>query len=114
MKTFSYKNGRSTEQWLRGAFITALLFWSIMLLSLGVWNYLQLKSSVYEIVHVVARDSIRHDARFREWATIHGGVYVPVTSVTQPNKYLDKIPGREIKTSSGEILTLMNPAYMLR
>lgn len=45
---------------------------------------------------------------------MHGGVYVPVTEKTQPNPLLADIPERDIRTSSGKILTLMNPAYMTR
>lgn len=54
------------------------------------------------------------DLSLRFWASKHGGVYVPVTDETQPNPFLSHIPDRDIKTPSGKVLTLMNPAYILR
>ena len=46
-------------------------------------------------------------------ASTHSGVYVPVTGTTQPNPYLDH-PKRDVVTSDGQRLTLVNPAYMTR
>lgn len=54
------------------------------------------------------------DIAFRQWATSHGGVYVPPTAATPPNPYLSNIPERDVVTATGKKLTLMNPAYMLR
>ncbi len=51
---------------------------------------------------------------FRSWASMHGGVYVPVTNTTIPNPYLNFVPDRDISTKNGKNLTLMNPAYMTR
>lgn len=53
------------------------------------------------------------DISFRKWATAHGGVYVHPDEHTPPNPYL-KVPDRDILSSKGKALTLMNPAYMLR
>jgi PAS domain S-box-containing protein len=41
-------------------------------------------------------------------------VYVPVTEDTPPNPKLAHIPERDITTPSGRVLTLINPAYMVR
>jgi len=51
----------------------------------------------------------------RDWNARHGGVYVPVTEKTQPNPnpYLD-VPHRDIVTTDGQQLTLVNPAFMTR
>jgi diguanylate cyclase (GGDEF)-like protein len=54
------------------------------------------------------------DVLIRQWASIHGGIYVPVTNETPPNPYLSNITERDITTPSGRKLTLMNPAYMTR
>jgi hypothetical protein len=45
---------------------------------------------------------------------MHGGVYVPVSSYAEPNIYLKGIEGRDIETTDGKRLTLVNPAYMNR
>ena len=44
---------------------------------------------------------------------MHGGVYVPVTETIRPNPYLI-VPNRDVRTTGGNELTLVNPAYMTR
>jgi len=61
-----------------------------------------------------ARASFQKDLLFRRWAAVHGGVYVPPTEATPPNPYLSHIPDRDVTTSTGKKLTLVNPAYMTR
>lgn len=60
-----------------------------------------------------ARASYDKDLVYRRWATMHGGVYVPPTTNTPPNPYLE-VPHRDVVTTSGQSLTLVNPAYMTR
>ena len=45
---------------------------------------------------------------------MHGGVYVFPTEKTPPNPYLSHIKDRDLTTTDGRTLTLMNPAYSLR
>lgn len=61
-----------------------------------------------------AAATFNKDQAFRSWATMHGGVYVPVTEITSPNPNLSHIPERDITSPSGRRLTLMNPAYMMK
>ncbi|MBU0485541.1 MAG: diguanylate cyclase [Proteobacteria bacterium] len=49
----------------------------------------------------------------RSWNASHRGVYVPITSQTQPNQYLP-IEDRDLTTDNGLKLTKINPAYMTR
>ncbi len=49
----------------------------------------------------------------RSWNASHGGVYVEVSEAVQPNPYLD-VPERDIETTEGRKLTLVNPSYMTR
>jgi diguanylate cyclase (GGDEF)-like protein len=44
----------------------------------------------------------------------HGGVYVPVSETSLPNPYLEFLPERDIETTDGRRLTLINPWYMTR
>jgi signal transduction histidine kinase len=67
-----------------------------------------------EYAEVEAQASFSKDILYRRWAAVHGGVYVPVTDTTLPNKYLDFMSERDIITPSGRKLTLMNSAYMSR
>lgn len=68
-------------------------------------------------MHSVARE--RGAALFRlleltrNWNARHGGVYVPVTDVTQPKPYLEH-DQRDLLTRDGVQLTMINPAYMTR
>lgn len=62
---------------------------------------------------LVAEAYLRKDLAFRRWVTQHGGVYVPPTEKTPPNPYL-RGPNRDVLTTDGQALTLVNPAYATR
>jgi diguanylate cyclase (GGDEF)-like protein/hemerythrin-like metal-binding protein len=49
----------------------------------------------------------------RLWNASHGGVYVPITAETQPNKYLP-LQGRDLTADNGLKLTKVSPSYMTR
>ncbi|BCO11296.1 hypothetical protein GEOBRER4_n1402 [Citrifermentans bremense] len=73
------------------------------------------KKEILAIATNVARAYIDKDMLFRDWNTMHGGVYVPVTPENPPNQDLPKsVPERDIKTPTGRVLTFINPAYMMR
>ena len=54
------------------------------------------------------------DPAVRLWGAKHGGVYVPVSEDSPPNPYLTHVPEQDITTLSGQQLTLINPACMIR
>lgn len=60
-----------------------------------------------------ARNMFRMVVLSRNWNASHGGVYVRVSPRTPPNPYLEH-PKRDLKTTDGEHLTMINPAYMTR
>lgn len=60
-----------------------------------------------------ARNMFRMIVLTRSWNAAHGGVYVPVTEKTQPNPYLNH-PRRDLVTTDGRRLTMINPAFMTR
>jgi hypothetical protein len=98
---------------LRRKYIFAMLGWSVVIgISLG-WNFKQEASETKSMSIATARSNINKDIIFRKWVASHGGVYVAPTSNTPPNPYL-KVPDRDVVTTSGKALTLMNPAYALR
>jgi len=51
--------------------------------------------------------------RTNDWNARHGGVYVPVTDSTAPSPYLEH-PRRDVVTQEGMVLTLVDPALMIR
>jgi len=93
------------------------------LVALALWAGavgLSWQSHMHDIQHqsiLVATEGARNMFRMvvltRLWNASHGGVYVPISPQTQPNAYLDH-PRRDITTTDGTQLTLINPAYMTR
>ena len=65
-------------------------------------------------VLIQAKNSFEKNILFRRWVAMHGGVYVHPTKQTPPNPYLDFLENRDIETTEGEQLTLMNPAYVIK
>ena len=78
-----------------------------------MWNVHQIRKGILELARSQARVAYEKDLLYRRWNASYGGVYVPVTDRSSPNPYLHT-PERDIATSSGLRLTLMNPAYMTR
>lgn len=103
------KERRLFKQRLYGAVLawTALLALSLLL------NLQNHRSELITDATLVANAYLDKDLAFRRWLTMHGGVYVPPTERTPPNPYL-KVPERDVVTSHGSVLTLLNPAYAMR
>ena len=74
----------------------------------------QEEHSVLTMAGVEARSHFEKDLVYRRWAAQHGGVYVPRSERTPPNPYLDHLPERDVTTTAGAQMTLVNPAYMTR
>ncbi len=93
--------------------LTLVLIWTAgVITSLG-FNIYQLNRSILSVAQTSAQISHDKDVIYRFWVAKQGGVYVPVSEMTPPNPYL-KVPKRDVKTSDGLSLTLVNPAYMTR
>ena len=94
--------------------IGVLLVWTILHVFVIIFEFVKLDEQTKENALVEARANFNKDLAIRNWTSLHGGVYVPVDSLTPPNPGLSHIPERDIETPSGVKLTLMNPAYMMR
>lgn len=79
-----------------------------------LWNISQEKVYINSLAKKDAIANFNKDQAFRFWATEHGGVYVKKDKKTPANPNLSHIPERDVVTPSGKVLTLMNPAYMIR
>lgn len=98
-----------------GRWSWGLIFvWSTVLIVSYFWNAHQVQSLLLDQARTELRANFFKDQTFRLWATRHGGVYVPVTESQQPDPYIDFIPERDVLTPSGRVLTLINPALMVR
>lgn len=60
-----------------------------------------------------ARNMFRMIVLTRAWNAQHGAVYAPVTDKLTPNPALEH-PRRDITTTDGQQLTMINPAFMTR
>ena len=86
----------------------------ILLISISfVFNYSNSRENLTDVALQSSRSFFELIVITREWNARHGGVYVPVTSQTQPNPYLDT-PMRDIQVNEQLTLTKVNPAFMTR
>lgn len=90
------------------------IIWSFVNTLSAWWNIKIEKNITLETVKNIARASFNKDQAYRQWATSHGGVYVEPTKKTPPSPWMAHIENRDVVTTDGKKLTLMNPAYMLR
>ncbi len=94
--------------------LLAMLGWLLLIGGAAGWSLYAERTQMLNLVRNAAQAHFSKDQAFRLWASSHGGVYVPATERTPPNPYLGHLGERDITTPSGRLLTLMNPAYMLR
>ena len=84
-----------------------------IVLGLG-WHLFEIYKNTLESARIQASHSFEKDLVGRRWVAGHGGVYVQPTRKTPPNPYLSHIKNRDVTTTSGMELTMVNPAYMTR
>jgi len=101
------------EPIFRIAFVL-IIIWSLLILYSYFSNASNLRTEIIKLAIAEAKANWNKDQAFRGWATKHGGLYVSPDARTPPNPYLAHIKDRDITTTDGRNLTLMNPAYMLR
>ena len=90
-----------------------LLLWSV-LVAISLRNHVaDIKAQSLAVAAEGARNMFRMVVLTRAWNAQHGGVYVPVDERVQPNPYLDH-PRRDLTTTDGQQLTMVNPAFMTR
>ncbi|MDD2915124.1 MAG: diguanylate cyclase [Gallionella sp.] len=94
-------------------YLLALAGWSVLLAASLASNLHYEQHNTLDMAAASARASISKDIIFRKWVASHGGVYVTPSERTPPNPYLT-VPDRDILSTKGKSLTLMNPAYALR
>jgi diguanylate cyclase (GGDEF)-like protein len=105
---------RFNTTWIVVSTIAALLLWSLLAGYSLYWNTTNLREEKVRLATAEARANWNKDMAFRGWASRHGGVYVKPDERTPPNPYLSHLPNRDVTTTDGTRLTLMNPAYMMR
>ena len=90
-----------------------LLVWTLVVGILFINHRNDIDRQSIEVATSGARNMFRMIVLTRAWNAQHGGVYVPITETIKPNPYLNH-PRRDITTTDGQQLTLVNPAFMTR
>lgn len=101
-------------RYLRLVYSLFLLGLTMVVLTSWYWNYKRANKEAIEYAKIEATASYNKDLLYRRWASMHGGVYVPVSEKTPPNPNLIYIRERDITGNNGTTYTLVNPAYMTR
>lgn len=91
----------------------ALLAWTALIGVFTLPDLITIRNESVEHATLVANAYLDKDLAVRRWLASHGGVYVRPNERTPPNPYLN-LPQRDVVTTSGMALTLMNPAYATR
>jgi len=78
------------------------------------WNFRNTEAQIMKLAYTEAQANLNKEISFRRRGTLHGGVYVPITETQKTIPWLSHVSGRDVKTTDGQQLTLLNPASMLR
>jgi diguanylate cyclase (GGDEF)-like protein len=103
-------NNRNLTLWTS---LAALLWSAVFLFSLE-WNLAQNQRMVPQRATAQARAAIEKDLIYRSVVSRVGGVYMPVDQGIAPNPYLAHLPYRDVTTTDGRKLTLVNSSYFTR
>ena len=87
--------------------------WTAILVLSFFWTVYRSHVTNLEKARIETRTLYELNLVYRRWSALHGGVYVPVTDEYRPNPYLT-VPDRDLTTTTGRKLTLVNPAMMTR
>jgi signal transduction histidine kinase len=91
--------------------VVAMVCWTIIVVGSLIWNIYELRQSLQTLAINEALSSFKRDEALRLFISSRGGVYVPLDDKTPSNLYLHH-PERDVTTTSGKKLTLMNGAYV--
>jgi len=105
---------RYTQVPIRQGAIGVMAAWILLIATSLAWNMWHFQRMIVRLATIEAAANFDKDVLYRRWAAKQGGVYVPVSEQTPANPLLSHVPSRDITTSNGQNLTLVNPAYMTR
>ncbi len=95
-------------------FVLLIGAWTAVIATSLWYNLQQLDEHARDSARIQARTAFEKDVVYRQWNSLHGGIFVPViTDKFEPNPYL-KAEGRDIADQAGKLYTKINPAYMTR
>lgn len=92
--------------------LIVVIIWIVSLAISLSWNLIQLKKTSETEWLKTSRAFVQQILVTRTWNAMHSGVYLRVSDSIRPNPFLPT-PGRDIETSEGLQLTLVNPAFTM-
>jgi diguanylate cyclase (GGDEF)-like protein/PAS domain S-box-containing protein len=107
-------NTHSAKRLVFGLALLAALIWTLVVSASLAWNMRYTEQQIMDTAYAEARANQNKDNTFRRWASEHGGIYVPITDKQPSIPWLSHVPGRDVMTTDGRALTLLNPASVLR
>jgi len=87
--------------------------WTVLVVLSVIWNVYQTRNDTIERALIEARTIFEHNVAYKKWNILSGGIYSPVTDKNKPDPNI-VVPNRDITTSQGEKLTLVNHFQMTR
>ncbi len=98
---------------LGGCFWLVTLGWSTLVVVLSVLFLFGQQGGIREQARSQVRGIYETDMTYRHWVARVGGLYAPASDRIPPNPYLG-VADRDIVTTDGRRLTLLNSAYLMR
>ncbi len=89
------------------------LLWAALCVAVFFWIARNEQRHTIEMVAHQGRAIFNQIVVTRAWNASHGGIYAPADHRNPPNPYLET-SDRDLTTTDGRRLTLINPAYMTR
>ncbi len=89
-------------------------FWSAAVAISLIWNIFLIRDNIRTQAYTQANAAINKDMAYRHLVSSIGGVYVKRDKGILPNPYLKHLPDRDVNTSDGQHLTLVNSSYLVR
>lgn len=90
-----------------------LTSWTVFIILSVVWNVYQTRNNTVERALIEARTIFDHNIAYKKWNILSGGIYYPVNSKNKPDPHI-VAPNRDITTTKGEKLTLVNHFQMTK
>jgi signal transduction histidine kinase len=108
-----FASGPSPLRTIRLTAGAAIVAWTVAVLVSYELYARNVRVGVLALAAAQARAAFEKDLAYRRWVNERGGVYVEPDGRTPPNAHL-AVARRDVVTTDGHRLTLVNPAYMTR
>ena len=99
--------------WNQRFFILLVGCWTLLLAFSIFWNLHENEKDTIGKARVEARTILQHNLAYRRWNSMHSGVYAKVSPSNPPNPYI-VVKNRDVTTTNGMKLTLINPFQMTK